>query len=76
MCFWSPFHSLKVVVHLVSLVCSLVDGFCPRAGVGFLLGNEELRDQVQKTLDAMAADGTFMKIATEWGLEDSVCLGK
>lgn len=38
MCFWSPFHSLKVVVHLVSLVCSLVDGFCPRAGVGFLLG--------------------------------------
>lgn len=45
-------------------------------GVGFLLGNEELRDQVQKTLDEMAKDGTFMKIATEWGLEDSVCLGK
>lgn len=45
-------------------------------GVGFLLGNEELRDQVQATLDEMVADGTFMEIATEWGLEDSVCLGK
>lgn len=45
-------------------------------GVGFLLGNEELRDKVQKTIDEMVADGTFMKIAEEWGLEDSVCLGK
>ena len=38
MCFWSTFHSLKVVVHLGSLVCSLVDGFYPRACVGFLVG--------------------------------------
>ncbi len=45
-------------------------------GVGFLLGNEELRDTVQKTLDEMVADGTFMEIAKKWGLEDSVCLGK
>lgn len=45
-------------------------------GVGFLLGNEDLRDKVQETIDAMVADGTFMKIAEEWGLEDSVCLGK
>ena len=45
-------------------------------GVGFLLGNEELRDKVQKTIDEMVADGTFMKIAEQWGLEDSVCLGK
>ncbi len=44
--------------------------------VGFKLGNEELRDKVQKTLDEMVADGTFEKIAKEWGLEDSVCLGK
>lgn len=45
-------------------------------GVGFLLGNEELRDTVQATLEEMAADGTFTKIAEEWGLTDSVCLGK
>ncbi len=45
-------------------------------GVGFLLGNTELRDQVQKTIDEMAADGTFMKIAEKWGLTDSVCIGK
>lgn len=45
-------------------------------GVGFLLGNEELRDKVQKTLDEMAADGTFAKIAEQWELTDSVCLGK
>lgn len=45
-------------------------------GVGFKLGNTELRDQVQKTLDEMVADGTFGKIAEEWELSDSVCLGK
>ncbi len=45
-------------------------------GVGFLLGNEELRDTVEKTLMEMVADGTFMQIAEKWGLEDSVCLGK
>lgn len=45
-------------------------------GVGFLLGNEELRDQVQDTLYKMVEDGTFAKIAEEWGLTDSVCLGK
>ena len=44
--------------------------------VGFKLGNTELRDKVQKTLDEMAADGTYDKIATEWGLSDCVCLGK
>ena len=45
-------------------------------GVGFLLGNEELRDKVEKTLQEMANDGTFMEIAQKWGLEDCVCLGK
>lgn len=44
--------------------------------IGFKLGNEELRDEVQKALDEMVEDGTFDKIAKEWGLEDSVCLGK
>lgn len=45
-------------------------------GVGFLLGNEELRDTVQKTLNEMVEDGTFAEIAEKWGLSDSVCLGK
>ena len=45
-------------------------------GVGFLLGNEDLRDKIQETLNAMAEDGTFAKIAEEWGLSDSVCMGK
>lgn len=45
-------------------------------GVGFLLGNEELRDEVQAVLYEMVEDGTFAQIAEEWGLTDSVCLGK
>ena len=45
-------------------------------GIGFKLGNTELRDAVQKTLDEMAADGTFAKIAEKWGLAQAVCLGK
>ena len=43
-------------------------------GIGFKLGNKELRDQVQKTLLEMKADGTFDKIASKWNLLDSVCL--
>lgn len=45
-------------------------------GVGFLLGNEELRDKVEATLRDMLADGTFAAIAEEWGLSDSVCFGQ
>ena len=44
--------------------------------IGFKKGNTELRDKVQKTLDEMAADGTFEKIAEKWDLQDSVTLGK
>lgn len=44
--------------------------------VGFKLGNEELRDQVQSTLDKMLKDGTFDDIAKKWDLSDMVCLGK
>ena len=40
--------------------------------VGFKLGNTALRDEVQAVLNEMIADGTFMKIAKQWGLEDSV----
>ena len=48
-------------------------------GVGFLLGNDDLKNQVEKTLLEMADDGTFMSIAekyADFGLTDSVCLGK
>ena len=47
--------------------------------VGFLLGNESLRDTVQATLMEMVDDGTFMEIAgqyADFGLTDAVCLGK
>ena len=44
--------------------------------VGFKLGNEELRDQVQSTLDEMVKDGTFDDVAIKWDLSDMVCLGK
>lgn len=43
-------------------------------GVGFKLGNTQLRDAVQDTLLEMLDDGTFNKIAQKWGLEDCVCL--
>lgn len=41
-------------------------------GVGFKKGNESLRDQVQKSLDELKADGTFMKLAKKHGIEESV----
>lgn len=41
-------------------------------GVGFKLGNEALRDQVQATLDEMIADGKFMELAKKYGLENAV----
>lgn len=48
-------------------------------GVGFKLGNDELKDRVEASLLEMAEDGTFMQIAekySDYGLADSVCLGK
>ncbi len=45
-------------------------------GIGFKLGNEELRDQVEKTLVEMNEDGTLAKIAEEWGLTDYICFGE
>ena len=35
-------------------------------GVGFLLGNEKLRDAVQEQLVAMAEDGTLKSISEKW----------
>lgn len=48
-------------------------------GIGFLKGNDELKDQVEKTLMEMADDGTVKKIAekySDFGLVDSICIGK
>ncbi|WP_297346605.1 transporter substrate-binding domain-containing protein [uncultured Mobiluncus sp.] len=41
-------------------------------GVGFKLGNEALRDQVQNTLDEMITDGKFRELAQKYGLENAV----
>ena len=43
-------------------------------GIGFKLGDTELRDTVQVTLLEMLYDGTFDKIVKKWGLESSACL--
>lgn len=44
-------------------------------GIGFKLGNTQLRDEVEETLQQMLSDGTFAKIAQEWGLEEAISLG-
>ncbi len=44
-------------------------------GVGFLLGNTELRDQVQDALEDMVEDGTFAEISEKWFGTD-VCILK
>lgn len=45
-------------------------------GVGFKLGNTELRDQVQETLLEMVEDGTFAEISNEWFGYDVCTLSK
>lgn len=45
-------------------------------GVGFLLGNEELRDKVQTALEEMAADGTLAEISDKWFGKDVTTIGK
>ncbi len=44
--------------------------------IGFRLGNTELRDEVQATLESMHKDGTLDKIAEKWELSDTICFGK
>lgn len=43
-------------------------------GIGFKLGNTEVRDQVQAALDDMMADGTYKQIAENWGVADSIII--
>ena len=45
-------------------------------GIGFLLGNEELRDIVQKDVEALYEDGTVTALAEKYDLVDCLCLGK
>lgn len=45
-------------------------------GIGFAKGNEAVRDQVQKVLEEMAADGTMAKISEKWFGEDITTIGK
>lgn len=48
-------------------------------GVGFLKGNTALRDEVEAVLKEMADDGTILKIAknySDFGMEESICIGK
>ena len=45
-------------------------------GVGFKLGNTELRDKIENVLFEMYNDGTVAKIAEEYGIDtDAICLG-
>lgn len=47
--------------------------------IGFKLGNTELRDQVQDTLNKMVEDGTFAEVASnyaDYNLDKMICLGK
>lgn len=45
-------------------------------GVGFLLGNEALRDIVENTLKEMAADGKMAEISQKWFGKDITSIGK
>ena len=45
-------------------------------GIGFKLGNEELRDQVNESLEQLVEDGTYNELAEKYDLTDFICLGK
>ena len=44
--------------------------------IGFKLGNTELRDEVQASVEELVANGTFMTLAEKYELADMVCIGK
>ncbi|MBQ2831195.1 amino acid ABC transporter substrate-binding protein [Methanobrevibacter sp.] len=43
-------------------------------GIGFKLGNQDLRDQVQKTLNEMFEDGTVAEIAQRYGISEDALI--
>ena len=51
---------------IVQLDTSGLSGVADQAGIAIRQGNPELHDAMQAALDAMQADGTYLKIANEW----------
>ena len=45
-------------------------------GVGFKLGNEELRDIINESLEILTEDGTVAELAEKYEISDMVCLGE
>ena len=45
-------------------------------GVGFKLGNEELRDKVNTSLKELKKNGKFDELAEKYGLSDMTCLSE
>ena len=46
-------------------------------GIGFKLGNEDLRDQVWATLLEMEKEGVVDEIAAKYGINtDNICIGE
>lgn len=45
-------------------------------GIGFRVEDQSLRDEVQKHMEEMAADGTLAKISEEWFGKDITTVGK
>lgn len=45
-------------------------------GIGFLKGNDKLKDNVEKILQEMRDDGTLEKVSTEWFGSDITTFGK
>ncbi len=43
-------------------------------GIGFKLGNTELRDEVNEALQTLKDNGTFDKLAEKYGLSEMTCL--
>ncbi len=43
-------------------------------GIGFKLGNTELRDEINAALKELKANGKFDELAKKYGLEDMTCL--
>ena len=55
----------------------LPEGLSPEEyGIAFRKGDVKLTNEVQKTLEAMAADGTVAKIAEKWFGSDITVIGK
>ena len=51
--------------------------FSEQYGIGFLKGNDELKDQVEASLLELYADGTVDEVAEKYGIDPTqICLEK